>query len=50
MDLRIFFTATHPQIFHGNHIDILFNGRLYNYNECKIVYNKKKMVELNCMI
>ncbi|CAD8060539.1 unnamed protein product [Paramecium primaurelia] len=32
-DLRIFFTASHPQILHFNHIDILFNGRLYNYNE-----------------
>ena len=34
--LKKFFTCRHPKEIHNNHIDILFNGYLYYYNEGKI--------------
>lgn len=31
--LKKFFTCRHPKVIHDNHVDILFNGYLYFYNE-----------------
>ena len=35
--LKKFFTCKHPKVIHDNHIDILFNGHLYFYNESIIL-------------
>ncbi|CAK88913.1 unnamed protein product (macronuclear) [Paramecium tetraurelia] len=32
-NLKDFFTCNHPQVIHKNHVDVLFNGCLYYYNE-----------------